>query len=314
MNIAFFGTPENAAVTFKKLLSTNFKPSLVITGPDIQKGRGQKFKSTPVKEIAQKNHLPVLEPKTLLDKDFINTFRDFSPDLAILVAYGKIIPTEVLAIPKHGFLNIHPSLLPKYRGPSPIITAILEGETETGVTIIKLDEELDHGPIISQKAIKIQQSETTESLTEKLARIGAEQLIESLPDYLLGQIKLQEQDHSKATLTQKITKEDGFIDLANPHDPTTLDRMIRTFYPWPGVWSKVPPKARLAKGGKVKSTESKIIKFLPNLPTILQTYNPTNLFLIQPEGKRPLTISEFRNGYPNLYDQIKPILENLAQS
>jgi len=236
-------------------------------------------------------------------------FRDFSPDLAILVAYGKIIPTEVLTIPKHGFLNIHPSLLPKYRGPSPIITAILEGETETGVTIIKLDEELDHGPIISQKAIKIQQSETTESLTGKLARIGAEQLIESLPDYLLGQIKLQEQDHSKATLTQKITKEDGFIDLANPHDPTTLDRMIRAFYPWPTVWSKVPPKARLAKGGKVKSTESKIIKLLPypNYPSIESSNHLTN-FLIQPEGKKPMTIKEFLNGYPQFKDLIEKII------
>src|SRR3989344_4736955 len=256
LKIVFLGTHRLAQIVLEKLIDSQFKPQLVITGHDRKSGRGQIFKSTPVKEIAQKNHLPVQEPKTLLDKDFVNTFRDFSPDLAILVAYGKII----------------------------------------------------------QKAIKIQQSETAESLTGKLARIGAEQLIESLPDYLLGQIKLQEQDHSKATLTQKITKEDGFIDLANPPDPTTLDRMIRTFYPWPGVWSKVPPKARLAKGGKVKSTESKIIKFLPNLPTILQTYNPTNLFLIQPEGKRPLTISEFRNGYPNLYDQIKPILENLAQS
>ena len=316
LKIVFLGTHRLAQIVLEKLIDSQFKPQLVITGHDRKSGRGQILKSTPIKEIAQKNHLPVQEPKTLLDKDFVNTFRDFSPDLAILVAYGKIIPTEVLTIPKHGFLNIHPSLLPKYRGPSPIITAILEGETETGVTIIKLDEELDHGPIISQKAIKIQQSETTESLTGKLARIGAEQLIESLPDYLLGQIKLQEQDHSKATLTQKITKEDGFIDLAKPPDPTTLDRMIRAFYPWPSVWSKVPPKARLAKGGKVKSDKSIIIKFLPNIPTILQTYRPTNLptykptdlFLIQPEGKRPMTIKEFLNGYPQSKDLIEKII------
>ena len=139
MKIAFFGTPENAAIILEKLIGTKFEPSLVVTSADVQKGRGQKLSSSPVKEIAEKNHVRVLEPQDLLDKNFVNVFSDFSPDIAILIAYGKLIPPKVLKIPKAGFINIHPSLLPKYRGPSPIQSSILKNEAETGVTIIKLD-------------------------------------------------------------------------------------------------------------------------------------------------------------------------------
>ena len=294
LKIAFFGTPRIASITLEKLIATKFAPSLVITGPDIQKGRGQKLSSSPVKNIAEKNHIKVLEPQDLLDKSFLNVFNDFSPDVAILVAYGKLIPPKILKIPEAEFVNIHPSLLPKYRGPSPIQSAILENEAETGVTIIKLDEELDHGPIISQKAIKIAQKDTTDSLTEKLARIGADLLIESLPGYLSRQIKLQEQNHTKATYTKKITKEDGHIDLENPPDTEKLNRMIRAFFPWPGVYTKL----------KMKNEKLKIIKFLPSS---LVTQQPGNPFLVQPEGKKSMTIKEFLNGYPQAKEQIEKL-------
>ena len=159
--------------------------------------------------------------------------------------------------------------------------------------------------MLAQKMVRAADSDTTKSLTEKLGKIGANLLIESLPGYLSGQIKLQAQDHTKAIYTKKITKEDGHIDLQNPPDPQKLDRMIRAFYPWPTVWSKV----------KVKSQEPKIIKFLPNpnYPSTEPAYHPTN-FLIHPEGKRPLTISQFRNGYPGQYKQIEKLLDKQAQS
>ncbi len=281
LSIVFFGTPENAATTLERLIDTDFKPALVITGSDIQKGRGRNLQSTPVKEIADANHIKVLEPQNLGQENFLKLFRDFSPDVAILIAYGKIIPSHVLTIPRHGFVNIHPSLLPKYRGPSPIYQALLNGDKKTGVTLIKLDAQLDHGPIIAQKELVIEANDTHESLAQRLAFLGADLLVETLPSYLNGSIKLNAQDESKVVWTEKITKEDGRIDLENPPNPEKLDRMIRAFYPWPGVWAQV---------GKLR------IKFLPGN-------------LIQPEGKKPMTIKEFLNGYP----QAKEVIEKLIK-
>ena len=278
LNIVFLGTPRFAQIILKKLVSSQFKPQLVITGHDKKVGRGQTSEATGVKLDAEKNHIEISSKLSSINNSF---------DIAILAAFGQIIPKEILTIPKYGFLNVHPSLLPKYRGPSPIRTPILEGETKTGVTIIKLDKELDHGPILDQKEITIDKLDTLMSLTEKLAKFGADLLIETLPYYLSGKIKPKEQDHAQATYTKRLTKKDGYINLDNPSDPIKLDRLIRAFYPWPGVWSK------LMVNGKWL-----IVKFLPDSP-----------FLIQPEGKRPLTIRQFRNGYPNLYDLIKPILE-----
>jgi len=290
-SIAFFGTPRIAQIILKKLIATEFKPQLVITGHDKKSGRGQAFVPTSVKLEAQKSNIEVGYRMSDLDKGF---------DIAMLVAYGHIIPKAVLELPKFGFLNVHPSLLPKYRGPSPIQSAILEGETQTGVTIMKLDKELDHGPILAQRKIPIDKKDTHETLMQKLAIVGADLLLEVLPHYLDGSQKPKQQNHSKATLTQKITKEDGCIDLENPPSPQKLDRMIRAFYPWPGVYTKL----------KMKNEKLKIIKFLPNLPTILQSYNPTDPFLLQPEGKKPMTIKEFLNGYQHLESQIRKLLGN----
>ncbi len=267
MKIAFFGTPRLAQITLEKLVNSPFKPNLVVTGPDTRTGRGRNLASSPVKQTALANNIPVSSQLAARSSQF---------DLAILVAYGKILPKNILSIPKHGFINIHPSLLPKYRGPSPIQTAILN-DKETGSTIILLDEEVDHGPILTQKKIPIDPTDTHESLIEKLGNLGSDLLLEALPDYLLGKIKPQPQNHIKATFTEKITKQDGKIDINNPPDSQTLDRMIRAFYPWPGVWTEI---------------EGKLIKFLPGN-------------LIQPEGKRPMSIKEFLNGYPKLKEVIQ---------
>ncbi len=278
MKIAFFGTPKIAAIVLAKLTNSQFKPQLVITGHDKNLGRGQALKATPVKLEAKKANIKISYEISDLDSSF---------DVAILVAFGQIIPKNILAIPKLGFVNIHPSLLPKYRGPSPIHQAILNGDKTTGVTIIKLDEELDHGPILAQKELEIDTNDTHDSLAEKLANLGADLLINTLPQYVEGSLKLTKQEHSKAILTKKITKEDGRIDLQNPPSPEKLNRMVRAFYPWPTVWSKV----------KVKSGESKLIKFLPGDPPLMQI-----------EGKRPMTIKEFLNGYPDTKEQIEKLI------
>lgn len=272
MKIAFFGTPRFAQIILSELIKTEFKPQLVITGPDRKKGRGQALEATTVKIEAQKHNISVSYEISTVDESF---------DLAILVAYGHIIPKEILKIPKLGFINVHPSPLPKYRGPSPIQSAILAGENETGVTIMKLDQELDHGPIISQAIVPINSTDTYATLTEKLGHLGASLLTKSLPKYIDGTTVPASQNHKLATTTQKITKKDGHIDTENPPEPQTLGRMIRAFYPWPTVWFEL---------------NGKKIKLLPQNK-------------IQMEGKQPLSLQEFKNGYPYESEQIIKLLD-----
>lgn len=279
MKIAFFGTPKIARQVLEKLISSAYQPQLVITGSDTKQGRGRKLQPNPVKEISTKNKIRTIRPTNLKDKKFLAEFKKFAPDVAILIAYGKIIPDAVLSIPKFGFVNIHPSLLPKYRGPSPINSAILGGDKITGVSLIILDSDLDHGPIIAQKELPITKTDTHDSLATKLANLGSSLLMATLSDYLNLNITPQAQDHDLATYTEKITKQNGKINLENPPNPQTLDRMIRAYYPWPTVWFEL---------------NSKKIKLLPENK-------------IQPEGKKPMTIKEFLNGYP----QMKKLLEKL---
>ena len=281
LRVAFFGTPRLAQIVLEKLIDSPYRPLLVVTAPDTKAGRGQTLGQSPVKQTAQKYNIDTSYqlPKTS------NQF-----DLAILVAYGKIIPEKILTIPKYGFINVHPSLLPKYRGPSPIQSAILEGEENTGVTIIKLDEAIDHGPILAQSEVAITNGDTHASLVEKLGELGAKLLIKTLPKYLAGKIKPSHQDNLKATFTKRITKQDGEIDLLNPPNPLNLNRMIRAYYPWPGTWCRLTVHSRQFT-----------VKFLPGN-------------LIQPEGKHAMSISEFRNGYPEVFQQISRLFGSEAQS
>lgn len=280
MKVAFFGTPKISQIVLEKLINSPYKPQLVITGADTQKGRGQKTEITPIKETALKNKIKILQPQTLSEKNFAVEFKTFDPDVAILIAYGKIIPDEILSIPKFGFVNIHPSLLPKYRGPAPITAPILEGDTTTGVSLIVLDSELDHGPIIAQAEVAISETDTHKTLGEKLANTGANLLLKTLPEYLEQNITPESQDHNLATFSKKITKENGKIDIANPPDNITLDRMIRAYYPWPTVWFVL---------------DQKRFMLLPEGQ-------------IQPEGKKPMVIKEFLNGYP----KYKGLIEKLT--
>ena len=317
--IAFFGTPQIAATVLANLIKSKFNPQLVVTSANVGQGRERKLSVSPTKEVAQKHKIKTLEPGNL-DKNFAREFRKFSPDVAILVAYGKLIPKEVLVIPKYGFVNIHPSLLPKYRGPSPIIEAILNGDSKTGVTIIKLDQELDHGPILAQIEQTVDANDTHQSLSEKLASLGADLLISILPKYVEGSLKLKKQDHNAATYTEKISKEDGHIDLENPPDPQKLNRMIRAFYPWPGVWTDLETR------NKKQETRKMRIKFLPPTIQLFSAQGGSSsrgnypspkagppleetiqLFLIQPEGKRPMNIKEFLNGFPQAKDAIEKL-------
>lgn len=312
MKIVFFGNTKYSTIV-QSTLFDKFGLTCVVTIPDRLKGRKRTTTANPVKIFAKENKIPLIETEKLGNLQ-VKKIADLKCDFIVVSDFGLILPENLLQLPRYAPLNVHHSLLPKYRGPSPAASAILAGERVSGVTIIKMTNRVDAGPILAQCEYELTPEETTNSLLTKLNTLGAQLVIDLIGVQPRFRVEPLNQDNSHATYTQRFAKEDGEIDIDNPPDPIKLDRMIRAFYPWPGVYTKL----------KSKNEKLKIIKFLPNLPTILPvstrsirgglTYHPTDPFLIQPEGKRPLTIKQFRNGYPNLYDQIKPFLENLAQS
>lgn len=227
MRFVFFGTDQFSTTVLDALKVREILPTLIVTVPD--KPQGRKLVLTPplAKVWAEKNNIPVLQPEKL--KDFVLP----ELDLAIVASYGKILPASLLTQPQHGFINVHPSLLPKYRGATPLESAILTGDKETGVTIIQLDTEMDHGAILAQEKIKLEDP-WLEELRDETAKLGGEMLIKLLPDFVTGKIKPQEQNHSLATYTKKTAKEDGLIKLT---DNAELNyRKIRACTPWPGAY------------------------------------------------------------------------------
>ena len=262
MRIIFFGTPEFGAIILEKLIQTDLKPVLVVTAPDKPIGRKQLVTPPPVKVIAEKHNIPVLQPERL-DQTINYQLKTINPDLIVLAAYGQIIPKEILELPKFGALNVHPSLLPKYRGASPIQAAILNGDTETGATIMLMDEELDHGPIVAQRVLQTPIDRMTYlELHNSLAELGGELLVETISRWVKGEMTAHPQDHSKATETQRIKKEDGRIDWSKP--ALYIERKVRALNPWPGTYAKL----------QVKSAKVKIIKILK--ASVLEHSSPTS--------------------------------------
>lgn len=212
-SFAYFGTPTVASDTLATLIESGFAPSLVITSPDAPKGRGLVLTPSPTKSLALAHNIPVLTPEKL-DADTLATIQGYACDYALVVAYGKIFPEDLIqAFPK-GVLNVHYSLLPKYRGATPLETALLSGESETGVTIQKMVKEMDAGDILAQEATLVGATETAQELRPRLITMGARLLIEVLPKYVCGDITPMAQDASAATRAYKIKKEDGLLDLS----------------------------------------------------------------------------------------------------
>jgi len=209
--IVFLGTPEFGAIILEGLVKNNYKPILVITPPDKPTGRKQILTPPPVKTTARKYNILVAQPEKV--RDYQPEIENLKPDLIIAAAYGQILPKEILEIPRYGCLNIHPSLLPKYKGPSPMQTAILNGDKETGITIFLMDEKIDHGKIVSNLRFSISNKRiTSQKLSQKLAELGVKLLIETIPKWIGGEIKTRAQNDSKATYTKPLKKEDGRID------------------------------------------------------------------------------------------------------
>ncbi len=231
INFAFFGTDEFAVVTLGALLEKGYRPSVVVTVPDQPRGRKLILTPPPLKLFAQKKRLEVWQAEQTIE--LFTNLKSNNDDLFIVASYGRLLPPAILAIPAHGVLNIHPSLLPLGRGPSPIQSAILTGQTETGVTIIKLDDELDHGPMIASQKVNVGELGFQE-LRDRLAETGADLLAKILPRWIAGEIEPQAQNHDLATFTHKISKEMG--ELKRGDDPQINYRKFRALTPWPGVY------------------------------------------------------------------------------
>jgi len=273
--IIFMGTPEFAVPTLLRLIQNNYPIVGVITQPDKQTGRKHMLTASPVKKIAREHKLPIFQ-FTKLDNEATSKIKSLEPDLIVVVAYGKILPQAFLDIPKFGCLNIHPSLLPLYRGPSPIQGAILNGEGTTGITIIKMDKDMDHGPIVYQQKFEILDDDNAETMHNLLAVEGAEMLIKILPKVLEGKFKTTPQDDSKATYTKIITKDDAKINWKKP--ALEIYCQIRAYYPNPGAWTDIT-------GKKIKILKSHIEDF------------QLVLDMVQPEGKQPMKYSDYLNGH-----------------
>ncbi len=235
VRIGFFGTPDYAVTTLETLRNAGFDIAFVVTMPDKPQGRKMTLTPPPAKVWADKNKIPVLQPESLKDAEFENKLKEYNCDIFVVIAYGKIIPENILNIPKFKSLNIHGSLLPKLRGSCPIETAILQDQRTTGVTIIRMDKEMDHGPIIAMKEVNFNPwPPRAEDLGKEIVKMGSELLVSIIPDWISGKIKEKEQDHSQATFTKKIEKEDGFIDLND--DPYKNYLKIQAYHGWPSAF------------------------------------------------------------------------------
>jgi methionyl-tRNA formyltransferase len=242
------GTPELARVSLAALLDgPGFEIVAVVTQPDRPKGRNLAVQPSPVKELATQHNLPVLQPDTARDPAFLAQLRAFAPDLIVVVAYGHILPPALLELPRYGCVNVHTSLLPKYRGAAPIQWVVANGDAETGVTLMQMDAGMDTGPILAQSATPITRDDTGQTLHDRLARLGAELLAASLPEVLAGRLPPRPQPAAGASHAPKIRREDGQLDWRLPAE--TLWNRLRAFTPWPGAFThlSVGDQPRLLK-------------------------------------------------------------------
>ncbi len=283
LNIVFFGNTKFSAIG-ERILHEKLGLQTVVTIPDRPDKKGTPLPS-PTKQYAVAHAIPVIEADKLTPA-VIDSIAALAPDFLVVEDYGLILPQRLLEIPKYAPINIHHSLLPKYRGPSPAPFAILHGEKTSGVTVMHMNYAVDAGDIYVQQAYDLRPDETTESLLTVLNEIGANLAAEIIPQIALKSLQPTPQDEKLVTFTQHMQKSDGYFEFSNPPSGEQLDRMIRAYHPWPGVYTKL----------KVQSEKLKIVKFLPDGK-------------IQIEGKKAMSFKDFYNGYPELKEQIEKLFK-----
>jgi len=294
------GTPEFALPSLQKLIDGQELIQAVITQPDRHAGRGKTLKASSVKELALKHGLPVFQPANIKSSDSVDFFRTLSPDLVVVVAYGQLISPNILDIPSYGFINVHSSLLPAYRGPAPVNWAIINGETLSGATIIKLDEGMDSGDIILQQTTPVLPVDNASTLHDRLAVLGADLLYKALDQLKNSRWEPAVQDHTKTTHAPMLKKSDGLILWNN--DAETLLNKVRGMNPWPGCFSFINSKMLKIHAASVVKQQADIMPgtiLSVSIEGIEVSTGQNSLLLkkIQIEGKRVLPVHEFIKGF-----------------
>ena len=305
IKVIFMGTPSPVVPVLHRLHDMqDVEVVAAITPPDRPRGRGRQPEAPPVKQAAETLGIPVLQPTNLRGESTHAELAALAPDLAVVAAYGRLLPQAVLALPPNGCLNLHPSLLPRHRGPSPVATAILEGDTVTGVSLMLLDEGMDTGPVIAQQEHGLTGNETAGELTDTLFALGADLLAESLAPWANGHLMARAQDGSAATISRKLERGDGQVDWSLPAE--TLDRQCRAFAPWPSLYTEWQGKmVKLLETGPLPTNASdgiaagRVVADADGAGLSVATGRGMLLLRrLQMEGRRAVSGDEFLRGYP----------------
>jgi methionyl-tRNA formyltransferase len=301
--IVFMGTPE-FAVPILTALIPHYDVAGVVTQPDRPAGRGRQLSESPVKQAAQAAGLPVIQPQRLREPEAMAQLTAWAPDVIVVAAFGQLLKPAVLDLPKHGCVNVHASLLPRHRGAAPIAAAILAGDAETGVTIMRMDVGLDTGPMLAKRAVPIRPDDTTATLAARLAPVGAQLLLDTLPDYLSGKLQPTPQDEALATYAPQLKKEDGHLDFSRP--APELERRVRAFAPWPGAYALWDDQSSDGEPRPFKILRASVLESERGEPgTVLQTERGTAvacgagallLVEVQPAGRKPMPAADFARG------------------
>jgi len=308
--VIFMGTPAFAVPSLQCLIDNSYEVVGVYTQPDKPSGRSRHLASPPVKQLAVEKQIPVKQPDTLKSVEAVEELASFEPDLIVVAAFGRILPRELLSLPRFGCLNVHPSLLPRHRGPSPMANAILCGDQFTGVTIMLVEQVLDSGPILSRRELIISPEDTTGSLSSRLAQMGAQLLMETLPGWIRGEIEPKAQEEALVTHSRKITSEEGRIDWQLSAEE--IWRQIRAYNPWPGSYAywqgkrlkvhQATPLAEAAQGelGKVVTLPGSA----PVELGVVTGRGVLGLYQVQLEGKRQMPLTDFVRGHRDFIGSI----------
>ena len=301
LRIVFFGTPDFAVPTLEALHGSRHQVVAVITQPDRARGRGQHSQPGPVKQLAERAGLTILQPQRLRDEAFLEAFRTLDADLGVVAAYGKILTDAVLAVPRLGLVNVHASLLPKYRGAAPIHRAVMAGETVTGVTIMRVVKALDAGSMLSKVARPIGDAETSVDVEHDMARLGAAALVETVDAMASGPVTETPQDESEATYAHKLEKTDGIVDWSRP--ARAIHNQIRGLHPWPHAFSELQGERTILLRSEVEREPQQlhaapgvVIEASPERFAVQTGDGVLRLLTVQREGRRAVTAREFVAG------------------
>ena len=307
MRIVFMGTPDFAVDALQALIEAGHQVAAVVTQPDKPKGRGKELQMTPVKACAVAHDIPVFQPVKIKDPEAVAVLCGYQADIFVVAAFGQILSEEILAMPKYGCVNIHASLLPKYRGAGPIQWAIIDGEKKTGVTIMQMEKGLDTGDMLLQTEVEITSRETADTLHDKLAAAGARLIVEALPKIEAGQVTPRKQNDAESCYAKMLTKSMGRIDWSM--DAEKLDCLIRGLISWPGaatllrgktlkIWEEEPADAA-AFVAQTERREPGVVLAVEKDAFYVQTGSGAlKVTAVQPEGKRRMAVKDFLLGYP----------------